>query len=187
MVVEPIKSKTLISKMVKNLEKRNDRDALLFRMGINTILRISDIITLKYSDLFDSNGKIKNYLQLHEQKTKKSKKIKLNKLIKQEIIKYVNKNNISGDDYLFHSLKNKDKHLDRTNAWRVLKRSADNVGIQNFGTHSMRKTLAYYIYQSTKNLSLVMKMLNHQNPAVTLRYIGIDQDMIDTAYEDYSL
>ena len=51
----------------------------------------------------------------------------------------------------------------------------------------MRKTLAYYIYQSTKNLSLVMKMLNHQNPAVTLRYIGIDQDMIDTAYEDYSL
>ena len=76
MIVEPIKSKTLINKMVKNLEKRNDRDALLFRMGINTILRISDIITLKYSDLFDSNGKIKNYLQLHEQKTKKSKKIK---------------------------------------------------------------------------------------------------------------
>ena len=112
---------------------------------------------------------------------------KLNKLIKQELIKYVKKNNISGDDYLFHSLKNKDKYLDRTNAWRVLKRSADNVGIQNFGTHSMRKTLAYYIYQSTKNLSLVMKMLNHQNPAVTLRYIGIDQDMIDTAYEDYSL
>ena len=83
--------------------------------------------------------------------------------------------------------KNKDNHIDRTNAWRVLKRAANKVGIENFGTHSMRKTLAYYIYKSTKNISLVMKMLNHQNPSVTLRYIGVDQDMIDSAYEEYSI
>ena len=51
----------------------------------------------------------------------------------------------------------------------------------------MRKTLAYFIYKSTNNISLVMKMLNHQNPSVTLRYIGIDQDMMDNAYEEYSI
>ena len=187
MVVEPIKNKALINKMIKYLEKRNDRDALLFRIGLNTILRISDIITLKYSELFDSNGRVRTYLNLQEQKTSKSKKIKLNKLIRTEIKKYAVSRQLSQDDFLFYSMKNKSKHIDRTNAWRVLKRGANAVGIENFGTHSMRKTLAYYIYQSTKNLSLVMKMLNHQNPAVTLRYIGIDQEMIDTAYEEYSI
>jgi integrase len=187
MVVEPIKSKALINKMIKCLEKKNHRDALLFRMGLNTILRISDIITLKYSQLFDSKGRIKTYLKLYEQKTNKSKKIKLNKLIQDEVTKYVKLKNLSNDDYIFYSFKNKDKHIDRTNAWRVLKRAANKVGVQNFGTHSMRKTLAYYIYKSTKNISLVMKMLNHQNPSVTLRYIGVDQDMIDNAYEEYSI
>ena len=187
MVVEPIKSKTLINKMIKTLEKRNDRDALLFRMGLNTILRISDIITLKYSQLFDSKGRIRTYLKLYEQKTNKSKKIKLNKVIQDEIYKYAKIKKLSNDDYLFYSFKNKDNHIDRTNAWRVLKRAANKVGVENFGTHSMRKTLAYYVYKSTNNISLVMKMLNHQNPAVTLRYIGVDQDMIDSAYDEYSI
>jgi len=186
-MVEPIRNKTLISKMIKYLEKKNSRDALLFRIGINTILRISDIITLKYSELFDSDGHIKTYLNLHEQKTGKYKRIKLNSLIQEEIKKYATNKELSDDDYLFHSMKNKSKHIDRTNAWRVLKKGANAVGIENFGTHSMRKTLAYFIYKSTNNISLVMKMLNHQNPAVTLRYIGIDQDMMDTAYEEYSL
>ena len=187
MIVEPIKNKTLINKMIEYLEKKNERDALLFRIGLNTILRISDIITLKYSQLFDSSGRVKTYLKLYEQKTNKSKKIKLNKLIRKEINKYAKNKQLSNDDYLFYSLKNKNKHIDRTNAWRVLKKGASAVGIENFGTHSMRKTLAYYIYKSTKNLSLVMKMLNHQNPAVTLRYIGIDQDLMDSAYEEYSI
>ena len=115
---------------------------------------------------------------------------KLNEKIKEiqkEIKKYAEGKQLSDDDYLFYSLKNKNKHIDRTNAWRVLKKGASAVGIENFGTHSMRKTLAYFIYKSTNNISLVMKMLNHQNPSVTLRYIGIDQDMMDNAYEEYSI
>jgi len=186
-MVEPIKSKALINKMVKFLEKKNPRDALLFRIGINTILRISDIITLQYDELFDDDGNIRTYLNLHEKKTGKHKRIKLNSLIQEEIIKYVHSKHLSRNDYLFYSMKNKHKHIDRTNAWRVLKKGANAVGVENFGTHSMRKTLAYFIYKSTNNISLVMKMLNHQNPAVTLRYIGIDQDMMDSAYEEYSL
>ena len=51
----------------------------------------------------------------------------------------------------------------------------------------MRKTLAYHTYQKTKDIGLVMKMLNHTNPAVTMTYIGIDQKKIDGAYRDVDL
>jgi integrase len=47
------------------------------------------------------------------------------------------------------------------------------------GTHSMRKTRGYFLYQSTKDIGRVMKMLRHSSEGVTLRYIGITQDDVD--------
>ena len=187
MTVEPIRDQTKINKMIQTLEKTNPRNSLLFRIGINTILRISDIIKLRYSQVFDTLGKSRGYLIIREQKTGKEKKIKLNTLIQKYLETHKKYYDLSGDDYLFFSFKNKSKHIDRTVAYKILKLAATKSGIQNFGTHSMRKTLAYYIYTETKNLALVMSMLNHKNPAVTLRYIGITQDMIDKAYEEYKL
>jgi len=187
MTVEPIRDKDQLVKMIQTLEKTSPRNSLLFRIGINTILRISDIIRLKYSQVFDTLGKSRGYLVIREQKTGKEKKIKLNSLVQKYLVAHKNYYNLDGDDYLFFSFKNRSKHIDRTVAYKILKLAATQCGIQNFGTHSMRKTLAYYIYTETKNLALVMNMLNHKNPAVTLRYIGITQDMIDKAYEEYKL
>lgn len=161
-----------------------DRDALLFRFGINTILRVSDIIKLRYCDIYDNNYKFKEYLNLTEQKTKSNRKIKINKVLRRELNKYCKYYSLEGEDYVFFSVRYPDKHIDRIQAWRVLKKASMKVGIENFGTHSMRKTLAYHIYKKTDDIALVMKMLNHTSPSVTLRYIGIDQDSIDKVYDD---
>lgn len=54
-----------------------------------------------------------------------------------------------------------------------------------FNTHSFRKTWARTVYfQFNNDLALVMKALNHTNPAVTLRYIGIDNDDLNKVYTD---
>ena len=188
MSVEPIRSIKKIRKMISHMEdKYSKRDALLFRMGINTILRVGDILSLRYCDIYDENGDFRRYLILNEQKTKKEKKVSLNSKIRNEIDSYCRHFELDSDDYIFMSHRSPDAPLDRIQAWRILKQAAKECGIDNFGTHSMRKTLAYHIYTQTKNISLVMKMLNHTNPAVTMRYIGITQDMIDRTYEEYWL
>ncbi|MBR0317501.1 MAG: tyrosine-type recombinase/integrase [Synergistaceae bacterium] len=49
------------------------------------------------------------------------------------------------------------------------------------GTHSLRKTFGYILYQSDQSIELIQKFLNHSSPAITLAYIGITQDDMDEA------
>ena len=192
MTVQPIKDKQKIHRMLKVLEDDNPRNALLFRVGLNTILRIQDILDLKVKNIFHDDGRFRLYLSLFERKTRKNKgrrmkNIKLNSLLRKEIKEYVEFFELSLEDYIFFSLLDPDKNLDRVQAWRILKRAADKVGIDNFGTHSMRKTLAWTIYKQTKDISLVMIMLNHNSPKTTLRYLGITQESIDKTYEEFAI
>jgi len=43
----------------------------------------------------------------------------------------------------------------------------------------MRKTFAYHYYKKTKDIALLMNLFNHSSQSVTLRYIGINQDVIN--------
>jgi len=65
---------------------------------------------------------------------------------------------------------------------KILKDEADALGIENFGTHTMRKTFGYFIYQQTKNIGLLMDIFNHSSQKITLKYIGINQDQQDDIY-----
>jgi len=192
MTVQPIKDHNKIHRMLKVLEDQNPRNALLFRVGLNTILRIQDILDLKVNNIFHDDGRFRLYLSLFERKTRKSKSrqmknIKLNSLLRKELKEYVEFFELTSEDYIFFSLHNPDNNLDRVEAWRMLKKAADKVGIENFGTHSMRKTLAWTIYKQTKDISLVMIMLNHNSPKTTLRYLGITQESIDKRYEEFAI
>jgi len=192
MTVQPIKDKRKLQRMIKVLEDQNPRNALLFRVGLNTILRIQDILDLKVNNIFHDDGRFRLYLSLFERKTRKNKSrqmknIKLNSLLRKELKEYVEFFELTSEDYIFFSLHNPDNSLDRVEAWRMLKKAADKVGIENFGTHSMRKTLAWTIYKQTKDISLVMIMLNHNSPKTTLRYLGITQESIDKTYEEFAI
>jgi integrase len=192
MTVQPIKDKRKLLRMLKVLEDDNPRNALLFRVGLNTILRIQDILDLKVNNIFHDDGRFRLYLSLYERKTRKTKSrlmknIKLNSLLRKAIKEYVEFFELSLEDYIFFSFHDPDKCLDRVQAWRILKKAADRVGIDNFGTHSMRKTLAWTIYKKTRDISLVMIMLNHNSPKTTLRYLGITQESIDKTYEEFAI
>ena len=81
---------------------------------------------------------------------------------------------------------NKDINIPITRDWasKVLCRAAKACGIENFNTQSMRKTHALHVYEATGyDIALVQAMCNHASPAVTLRYIGRTQKMMDEAKE----
>lgn len=181
MTVEPIRNKVKIKQMYHYLAGKEAKYGLLFKFGLNTGLRISDILPIKMKDICYGNGVFRDYLILTEKKTGKQKKIKLNAALRKAVESYIKNENIMPDDYLFWSKKG--KHIGRVQAYRVLKEASEVVGIENFGTHSLRKTWGYWTYQASRyNIGLIMDTFNHSSQSITLRYIGISQDQKDELY-----
>jgi len=173
---EPIKSLKKIHFMINYIEKHcNKRDALLFRFGINSVIKFNELISLRYCDLFDNNGKYREYIRKYNEKTGKTIKTKymLNSLMKEKIRKYCKYYKLNRNNYLFFSYRSPEKPIDRIQSWRVLSKAAKECGISNFGTISLRKTYAYNIYRITGNLSLVTHLLNQQSSKQTINYLGI--------------
>lgn len=181
MTVEPIRDKQKIKQMYFLLKGVDPKYGLLFKFGLNTGLRISDIIPLKVKDVYKTDNKFYQYLVLKEKKTGKEKKIMLNDSIKKEIDMYIKAEKLNLDSYLFPSQKG--GFVGRIQVYRVFKEAADVVGVENFGTHSLRKSWGYWTYKISKfNIGLIMDTFNHSSQSITLRYIGVNQDQKDELY-----
>lgn len=176
-VVQPLKSIEDINRIRKVLSGRN---LLLFTIGINTALRISDILPLRVRDITSS------HIIVREGKTQKFKRIKINESIR-KAVKDLTPKDASPDDFLFPSRKG-DSHIGRVQAWRILNNAAKRAGLDiAFGTHSLRKTFSYHAYKSGVDISLLMRLLNHSSQRETLRYIGIEAENIDDVYSAINL
>jgi len=119
-----------------------------------------------------------------EEKTGKERRIAINSSIQKALKIYMSRYNHIADNYLFTSRKGKNMPITSVQAYRALNDAASDCKIDiNFGTHTMRKTWGYWTYKSTRNnLGLVMDMLNHSSPSITLRYIGITQEQKVSTY-----
>ena len=172
--VEPIRKKSDILKIEKALESSNYRDLVIFTLGINCGLRISDILNLNVSDVKNTSA-----IRLYEQKTGKYKEIPINKKLKPMLKKYTR--DLLTQDPLFKSKFN--KRLDRTTVYKMLKEICRQESIDTkIGTHTLRKTFGYHHYKKFKDIAMLQKIFNHVSQSVTLRYIGIEQDEINQSY-----
>ncbi|EOB9072103.1 TPA: tyrosine-type recombinase/integrase, partial [Staphylococcus aureus] len=129
---------------------------------------------------------IKDYtIKLREQKTRKQKQIPLYHL-KKDIDRYIQF--LEDEDYLFKSNKLDSeaqiKPISRVQAYRILNHSAKSIGLSEIGTHSMRKTFGYHYYKKTKDVALLMDLFNHSSQVVTLRYVGISQEVINSSISE---
>lgn len=184
--VQPIRDLEKISEVRAFLAGKNKRDELLFCFGIYTGLRISDILTVKVQDVLD-----KDHFYIVEQKTKRakqrSKKYTVRKRI--PIIKKLQRliNNycegLRGTDYLFKSRQGKNRPITRVRAYDILREAARHCDLTEIGTHTLRKTFGYLVYQNDKDVALLQDIFNHSAPYITLKYIGVNQDAIQEAYE----
>lgn len=185
--VEPIKSTKDINKMKQFLYgKENKRDYCIFVVGINVGLRAGDLLALRISDV--TNGeKIFDEVTVKEQKTGKTKTFALNKSAKEAIKIYLKTRIADGlDDYLFKSRKG--GHLGVRPLHHIIKTLTKDLGIKgNYGTHTLRKTMAYHRYINNVPLETLQKLLNHSSSAITLRYIGITQKVIIDCYNAVNL
>ena len=186
--VDPIREEQKIQTMKSYLKGKNLRDHALFVVGINVALRITDLLALTWGDVVDENGKFKE-IRLLEGKTKKERRIQLNKPSQRALEELLGSlDGYSMDDYLFQSREGAQKPLSRQQALNILKTAAKAVGIKdNVGTHSLRKTWGYHAWKKGFNPAIIMETLNHSNLTVTKRYLGIQQDDINDLYGSLKL
>jgi len=182
-VVQPIKSETDIRNLKNYLKDRNPRDYVLLVLGMNSGLRINDLLHLTIGDVWDDKTKKpRDRIRVIERKTHKTKDFPLSDQTKKVIADYVKtRPDAKMSDPLFVSRGN--AFLTRQQAWNILNSAAQAVGIREpIGTHTLRKTFGYHLYKKGIDITRIQAMLNHSSPSVTLRYIGITKEELDQIY-----
>lgn len=179
--VQPIRNLKQIDTIKKLLKQKSLRDFCLFVLGINSGLRISDLLKLKISDVIENN-KLKDRIRLREKKTNKFKDFPLSENAKSALKDYLKERKHTDDEPLFKSRKN-NGFLLRQQAYRIINDVAKSIGIkEKIGTHTLRKTFGYHAYNNGYDVAIIQKLFNHSSTSVTLKYIGITQDELDDVY-----
>ena len=178
--VQPIRSLDQLNDMKWSLKKWcGQRDYIMFLLGINTGLRVSDLLTLKVKDL-----KGKKKILVKEGKTNKPRTIHLANIY-EELNVYLT--SLEGTEWVFPSRKG-NKSISRIQAYRQLNKASEMVDMPDgIGTHTMRKTFGYWHYKQFKDVAELQMILNHSHPEITLTYIGITDEQIENNLNQFVL
>ena len=201
---EPIKSMNDIMRITNYLkEQERWRDNMLFIVGINFGLRISDLRMLRFCDLINPDFSFKDSFPVFEKKTrntrqrKKNRYVSINDAVVEAVTLYLaNTPNVCLSDFLFRSESNHGMNQNvpmvKSSFERILKGIARDLGITSrVCTHTLRKTFGYWIMvkggNDPRTLLLLQKIFGHSTAAQTLSYIGVTEDEISTAYKNLNI
>lgn len=192
--VEPIRDRKKIAQIRNQLRgEERFRDLLLFVVGINTALRISDLLKLSIGDFVDEAGRIRERFWIREEKRGKRQEIVINDSMREALKEYLAAypaTVVNPNHFAFFKLKMNDfrQPIGRGQAWKFITGICNEVGLRgNFGTHSLRKTWGYHARLSGVDLALIMHKLNHNSLTYTKRYLGITDDELEAVVRRLNL
>jgi integrase len=170
--VKAITSKEQVALMTVALKAVHVRFSLLWEVGISTGLRISDLLSLKPTDVTVSA------FTIVESKTKNQRQLKFSLELFCLLRGYIALYRLQDDEYLFFSSQSsRKKPMTRQWAHRIIARSASRMGLNLIGAHSMRKIYACNLYASTGSLNAVRRELGHKSLSTTMIYL---QDLLES-------
>ena len=186
---EPIRDRKSLKKFKDyyRTQKPDPRNYALVVLGLNTALRISDILNLTYDRVYHK-GVVRTHIVVKERKTGKSNHILLNQEIRKALKSYhsyliSSSSHRVGNIYLFPSPRNKDRHLSRYQAYRIIQAITQAVPIEgHISCHSLRKTFGYHAWKQGADPVVIMLIYNHSSFSITKRYLCIEQDDKDDIY-----
>jgi integrase len=192
--VEPIRDRKKIAQ-IKNLLRGQGRfrDLLLFTVGVNTALRISDLLQLKIGQFLDDRGRYRHRFWIHEQKRNKRHEVVINQSICGVLEEYLEAYPGVAENpehFVFFNTRSNgySEPIKRGQAWKFIVSICHEVGLlSNFGTHNLRKTWGYHARMQGVDLALIMHKLNHESIAYTKRYLGITEDELEAVAQRLNL
>ena len=176
--------------IITRLEKdENYKFCLLISIGVFTGLRISDLLSLRYSDISKSDT-----FSIRENKTQKQRSIKINKDLKEIVNRIIQKTKVKNLNELIFVNKYGTKAIDKSYVNVKLKEIMKIYRIKldgNVSTHTFRKTLGRRVMEvnnySNESLVLLMDLFGHSSMSITKRYLGIREQEIHNVYDSLSI
>jgi len=196
-VVKAIKSEATIRAIKgiisKNKTANTSRNFLLWIIGTNTGLRISDILALRLKDVLDNKGKIRESLEITEKKTKRPRDIAIRPPVKSALERFFrDTGSYDPNEYLFKDRRRGkediNKPITRVRAWQMINDWGRKAGVNyKIGCHSLRKIFGSYAFKAGIPLIYISEELGHRNVEVTKRYLGITADETKNAFKDFAI
>lgn len=188
---DPIRNNKDIKKMKQYfIDRGNWRDYALFILGINSALRIGDILALKWKMVYNfETNRFKSHLKLKEHKTNKNNTIALNKNVVEALTKLkMHLSDIKPDDYIIKSRCGENKPIHRSRAYIIIRNAAHANHIEGIiCCHSLRKTFGYHAWNQGVPPAIIMEIYNHSSMSVTRMYLSINQDEKDKVFNSLLL
>ena len=183
---EPIRSINEINELKEYFYIRGElRNYVLIILGLNTSLRISDLLQLKWEHVYNfKTNTYKQHIYLLEKKTKKESIIAINSSIIEAMDIYASSlDKLSPDMFLFPSRIGINKPITRNRAYNIIKKASIELELEsNIACHSLRKTFGYQAWKKGIPPVLLMSIYNHSSYEITKRYLGITQDERDDVF-----
>lgn len=167
------------------LERGEIRNYVLIVLGLNTSLRISDILMLRWRDVYNYRAETyRQHLTVTEKKTGKSNIVAINSAIIDALeLLRTSGQRTTPESYLFLSQKGENRPITRNRAFSIIKEAANTLGFEgNIACHSLRKTFGYQAWKQGVQPALLMSIYNHSSYEITKRYLGINQDERDQVF-----
>ena len=181
-LTQPVRNKKHLKQLADYFLRRGQyRNHLLLVTGAHTALRISDILRLQWTDVYDEERQeFYTHVTLREGKTGKSKTIILHPTVINALQMYLP---YRKGAFIFTGNRKNLAAISRIQAWRILSTAAEAIrlGIR-VSAHALRKTAGYHLWQNGTSPVLLMAVFNHSSYEVTKRYLGISQDELDQVY-----
>lgn len=180
---QPIRSIAHVQDLTKYyLKLGQHRNHRLIVFCLNTALRIGDLLTLRWEDVYDfkRNCAYKT-TTIKEQKTGKYKTFAINDTIS-GVLKKAAKAAFP-HEFLFSGTSTS-KAISRIQAYRIITVAGEAIGLPNrISCHSLRKTFGYHAWKNGVSPAVIMEIYNHTNLSHTRRYLGITQDDLNDVYD----
>lgn len=178
--------KSLIGKLERDGEYKF---CLLFTIGVFTGLRIGDLLKLRFNQFENSE-----ILTIQEQKTKKTRRIKINADLKDIVERVKGRMGVSDATQLIFVNRFGTKPIDKSYVNVKLKELLKRYNIVLHGnpsTHTFRKTLGNRVLRlnnySNESVILLMELFGHSSPSITKKYLGIREKEIHDVYDSIRL
>lgn len=154
----------------------NPQISMILTLQGNLGLRISDCINLKLSDIVKDAGRYR--LNIAEKKTGKKREFTIPEEVYNYILRYMLEMGIKPNQRLFSiGVRAVQKHL---------KITADYLGLEGIGTHSLRKFFCTQIYNNNQfNIEICRVLMQHSSNLVTQRYIGLQPRLVEQALQNH--
>ena len=193
-ITQPIRDIAELKKIKRYYRevKPNKRNSLLVVCGLNTALRISDILKLRWKDVYNENLlSFKSHIDVKEQKTGKKTTVFINNNLKEALASFLKdiiakKGKLCDvmEQFIFLGQKSTDKPISRIQAFRIISEAAKKCLLSHkVSCHSLRKTFGYHAWKKGVSPALLTSIYNHSSYKITTRYLGIDQDDRDEVFE----